>query len=134
MICETYRNVSCLFKEAEKCVRKEIEYDLAGYYETGKLERYNEYGIDFKNPYEGMFLKTGQRFEFTMNHSKRIYYSLKETTIYQDNHSYHDCIDPLPMLMGYGKIRESGEWLGDVIGVSNQRPDGYSLIEKIYLK
>ncbi len=81
-----------------------------------------------------MFVKTGERYEFTMNHSKRIYYSLKETRIYCEDHSYRDCIDPLPMWMGYGKIRESGEWLGDVIGVSNQSPDGYSLIEKIYLK
>lgn len=46
---------------------------------------------------------------------------------------YRDCIDPLPMLMGYGKIRDQGEWIGDEIGVSNQRPEGYSLIEKIDL-
>lgn len=26
-----------------------------------------------------------------------------------------------------------GEWLGDIIGVSDQRPEGYSLINEIYV-
>ena len=44
MICESYRNVSGLFKEAEKFVREEIGLYLEEYRETGKLEHYNEYG------------------------------------------------------------------------------------------
>ena len=52
MICESYRNVSCLFKEAEEDVREWIEDDLEEYRENGKLDHFNEYGIDFDNPYE----------------------------------------------------------------------------------
>ena len=44
-----------------------------------------------------------------------------------------DFSDPLPFLMGYGRVTEPGEWLGDIIGVSDQRPEGYSLIKEIYV-
>lgn len=46
----------------------------------------------------------------------------------------NDYGDPLPILMGYGRVTEPGEWLGDVIGVSDQRPEGYSLIKEICMK
>ena len=36
---------------------------------------------------------------------------------------------PLPILMGYGKVTEPGEWLGDIIDVSDSRPERYSLID-----
>ena len=49
------------------------------------------------------------------------------------NHKKNVYSDPLPILMGYGNVTEPGEWLGDVIGVSDQRPEGYSLIKEIYL-
>ena len=52
MILETYRNVSCLFEEAEEDVREEIGYYIEEYMELGRLEHYNEYGIDFEHPYE----------------------------------------------------------------------------------
>ena len=133
-LCESYRNVSCLFKEAEGWVRDAVECYLSEYQENGKLQYYNEYGIDFEKPYEGMFLKTGQRCEFTMNHSKRAYYSLKETAIYNPDYTKNDWADPLPGLMGYGKNAGVGEWVGDIIAVSDQRPEGYFFIKKMYLK
>ncbi len=133
MICESYRNVSCFFKEAEKIVRGEIGYYLKEYRETGKLDYYNEYGIYLDDPYKGLFLKTAKRRMFTINHSKKIYYNLAETDILFQNHTKNDFSDPLPILMGYGRVTEPGEWIGDVIGVSNQRPEGYSLIKEIYV-
>lgn len=133
MICESYRNISCLFKEAEKNVREVIGYYLDEYKEMGKLDYYNEYGIDFENPYEGLFLKHGRRYQFTINHSKKVYYTLDETDILFQNHTRNVFSDPLPILMAYGRIVERGEWLGDVIGVSDKRPEGYSLIKEIYV-
>lgn len=35
--------------------------------------------------------------------------------------------------MGYGRVTEPGEWLGDVVGVSDERPEGYVLIKEIYV-
>lgn len=42
--------------------------------------------------------------------------------------------DPLSLLLGYGEKAKPGEWLGDAIGVSNQRPEGFFRIPRIYLK
>ena len=47
MILESYRNVSCLFKEDEEGVREEIGYYIEEYLKLGRLKYYNEYGIDF---------------------------------------------------------------------------------------
>jgi hypothetical protein len=30
--------------------------------------------------------------------------------------------------MAYGHVKELGEWLGDIIGVSDQQPKGYSML------
>lgn len=133
LICESYRNVSCLFKEAEKDVREEIGYYLEEYRETGRLEHYNEYGIDLEHPYEGLFVKATRRYKYTINHTKKVYYSLNETDILFQDHTKNDFSDPLPLLMGYGRATEPGEWLGDVIGVSDYRPDGYSLLKHLYV-
>ena len=133
MICDSYRNVSCFFKEAEKDVREEIGFYLEEYRGNGKLDRFNEYGIDLENPYEGLFQKTAKRHMFTINHSKKVYYTLTETDILYQNHTKNIYSDPLPILMGYGRVTEPGEWLGDIIGVSDQRPEGYSLIKEIYV-
>ena len=133
MICESYRNVSCLFKEAEEDVREWIQDDLEEYRENGKLDHFNEYVIDFDNLYEGLFLKTAKRRMFTINHTKKIYYTLAETDILFQDRTKNDYADPLAVLMGYGRVTEPGEWLGDVIGVSDQRPKGYSLIKEMYV-
>jgi hypothetical protein len=133
MICESYRNISCFFKEAEKNVREEIGYYLNEYKKIGKLDHYNENGINLEKPYEGLFLKHGRRYQFTINHSKKVYYTLDETDILFQDHTRNVFSDSLPILMGYGKVAERGEWLGDVIGVSDKRPEGYSLIKEMYV-
>lgn len=133
MICESYRNVSCFFREAEKDVRKEIGCYLDEYKETGRLERFNEYGIELDNPFDGLFFMIGKRRKYIVNHTKKMYYSLDETDILFQNHIKNDFADPLPLLLGYGRTREPGEWIGDIIGVSDQRPEGYLLIKEIYV-
>ena len=35
--------------------------------------------------------------------------------------------------MKYWRVMEPGEWFGDIIGVSDQQPEGYSLINEIYI-
>jgi hypothetical protein len=35
--------------------------------------------------------------------------------------------------MGYGRVTEPGEWLGDIIGVSDSMPEGYLLLKKLYM-
>ena len=37
------------------------------------------------------------------------------------------------MLKGYGRVTEPGEWLGDIIGFSDSRPEGYLLLKKLYM-
>lgn len=133
MICESYRNVSCYFKEAETAVREGIENYLEQCREISEYEYCNEYGIDINHPYKDLFSKHGRRYRFTINHTKKLYYSLEETNILFQDHSKNDYSDPLPILMRYGCNEEPGEWVGDIIGVSDQRPEGYSLIKEIYL-
>ena len=45
----------------------------------GKLDRFNEYGIDFEKPFQGLFIKQTNRYKYTVNHTKKVYYSLEET-------------------------------------------------------
>ena len=133
LILDTYRNVSCLFEEAEEDVREEIGYYIEEYLELGRREHYNEYGIDLEHPYEGLFLKTGRRYKYTINHTKKVYYLLDETDILFQNNTKNDFSDPLPILMGYGRVTEPGEWLGDIIGVADSKPEGYLLLKKLYM-
>ena len=133
LILDTYRNVSCLFEEAEEDVREEIGYYIEEYLELGRREHYNEYGIDLEHPYEGLFLKTGRRYKYTINHTKKVYYLLDETDILFQNNTKNDFSDPLPILMGYGRVMEPGEWLGDIIGVADSKPEGYLLLKKLYM-
>ena len=133
MICESYRNVSCLFKEAEKDVRERIGCYLEEYKEYDRIEHFNEYGIDLENPFDGLFAKQAKRCKYTINHTKRIYYALDETAVLYQDHTRNEYADPLPILMGYGRVMEPGEWLGDIIGVSNQRPEGYLLLKEVFV-
>ncbi len=43
--------------------------------------------------------------------------------------------DPLPLLLGYGRyFTQPGEWVGDIIGVSDTVPSDCSLLEEIHLE
>lgn len=131
-ICESYRNVSCLFKAAEEVVREEVGYYLDELRDGG-TPPYNEYGIDINAPYKGLFIKEGKKFIFTLNHTKKCGYSLDITKIIYQDGSICEYIDPLPILLGYGNRMNPGPWLGDVIGVDDELPAGYSLLSEIHL-
>lgn len=121
-------------KEREKVTCKtELEFitEVAEDCVANLKDKDREYLIN--NPFDGLFFMTGKRHKYTVNHTIKIYYSLDETDILFQNHTKNDFSDPLPLLLGYGRIKEPGEWIGDIIGVSDQRPEGYSLMKEIYV-
>lgn len=59
--------------------------------------------------------------------TRGICYSLKETKIYSLNHEERDHMNPLPFLMCYGRMTDPDTWLGDIIGVADEIPNGYTL-------
>jgi len=131
-VIDTYKNVSGLFKAAEVIVRQEIRWFLEDLKNNAPM-MYNEYGVNILNPFDGLFLRNGQDFRYTVNHTKRVYYSFEETKILCLDHTENNFADPLPILMGYGRISETGAWVGDVIGVGDEIPEGYKLLKEIYL-
>ena len=129
-ICENYRNVSCLFLAAEDA-SKEIIYDLQNIHDEMSFSCLKEYGIDLNDPMKGLFLKTGKRFRYTINHTKKVFYSPEETKTYYEDGSVCDYLDPLPVLMGFGRSVEPGLWLGDIIGISDDIIDGYTFLAQL---
>ena len=130
-VYESYKNVSGLFKETEEYVREEIGFYLSG------LERgcdINEYGIDISDPFQGLFQREGRDFIYTINHNKRVCYSFEKTKILFKDGEECDFADPLPILMVYGSNRIPGEWVGDIIGVSDNVPEGYEVLKEIVLE
>lgn len=128
-IFHTYRDVSGLFKETEEAIRDEI---------CDCLDQIKRVGILLEDPFKELFHKTAKRCKYTINHSKKIYYALDETIIRSRDHTIINVADPLPFLMGYEQVDyaqdiKPGEWLGDVIGVLDQRPEGYLLIKELYV-
>lgn len=130
---EKYKNVSGLFKKAEAEVRNECEWPLVDI--KNDRDVLDEYGIDSKeDPFEGMFLREGMMFEYTINYTKKICYSFKKTKILQLDGSLDDWADPLPILMGYERMQpEPGECLGDIIGVADEIDDSIKVLDTIYL-
>jgi len=59
--------------------------------------------VDLTNPFEGLFVKRGRRYKYTINHTKKVYYSLDETAVLYPDHTRSDFLDPLLILMGYEK-------------------------------
>lgn len=127
-----YRNVSCLFKAAEEEVRKGIEFYLEAWNRNDDSVP-NGYGIDAKDPYRGLFLREGKTFRYTLNHTKKLGYSLTETKILFQNGTQSNSLDPLPLLLGYGRCAHPGPWLGDIVGVADALPPDYRLLPEIVL-
>lgn len=94
----------------------------------------NEYGIDVEHPFEGLFQKIGRNYQFIINHTKKIYYSHEDILVIINNDKIVDDFDPLPTLMGFGRQLTLGEWAGDVVGVSDNPPEGYTLLDKIHME
>lgn len=128
LVDETYRNVSGWFTAAEEAVRSEIQFIL-----EDEENEHNEYGIDRSDPYAGLFLRAGKEFKYTINYTKQVYYAFGATKIRYLDGMESENIDPLPLLMGYGRTTDTGDWVGDIIGVSDEIPAGYTKIGEIRL-
>lgn len=129
-VCKTYKNMSGLYKSAEKRVREEIGFFLEEIARGNKHEL-NEYGVDPQNPFEGLFQREGKDFKYIINYTKKVCYSFGKTRILYQNGEECDFADPLPMLLGYGGVMEPGEWLGDIIGVLDELPEGIELLKSV---
>ena len=145
---ENYMNISGWFLSAEKKVRREIEFYVRDV-NNGEPNAFNEYRVDSNDPYTGLFTRTGKDFKYTLNHTKKQYYSIEDTIINiprigviydQDkpeekrfskpSKEFKPSVDPLPYLLrhGYDGI---GEWVGDIVGVSDVVPKEYILMKEI---
>lgn len=131
-VCESYKNVSGLFKAAETEVRQEIGFYLEDIRSNEPFLN-NEYGIDIEKPFDGLFLREGQSFKYVINQTRKVCYSCGLTKILYQNNTENDYADPLPILMAYGRVTDTGIWVGDVIGVADEIPEGYELLESVRL-
>lgn len=132
-VYETYRNASGLFKSAEESVRDEIAFFLNVVRSDSPISP-NVYGVDINDPYRGLFLRNGRSFKYIINRTKKVCYSHEGTKILLSDNSELDHADPLPVLMAYGGRRcDVGEWLGDIIDVSDTLPDGCKLLTEIHI-
>ncbi len=130
---EYFKNVGGLFKKAEKEVSTEIGFYLHHLEENDDPYLVNEYDIDVSDPYKGLFTREGRDFKYTINHTKKVYYAFGMTKILYHDNTESDTVDPLPILMAYGRASDTGDWVGDIIGVSDEKPEGYILMDHIYL-
>ena len=117
---EVCKNISGYYKEAEESVRESI---------TNMIEHdgfeLNEYKVDPNNPWEGLFVRNGRYFRYTINDAKKEFVDILNTreetvkeksgeeTLYRNN--------PIPVLMAFGDS-EVGRWVGDRIRVSDEKP------------
>mgnify|MGYP001112016979 CR=1 FL=1 len=127
---ENFKNVSCKFEAARNMVTEEISVFMERI-RRGEDDFINEYGIDINNPFAGMFNRKGKSYKYTINYSKGVAYCLDTTKIITLDDSVIDNIDPLPVLLGCGRTMQSGEWLGDSVGVSDSLDTGITLLDKI---
>lgn len=133
IVCENYRNVSGLYRESEEIVSEEIGFfleDLQG----EKTECRNEYGVDPEKPFEGLFQRGGRQSGYVVNYTKNVAYSITETEILHSDGQVSDFADPLPDLMGYGRVLDPGDWLGDRIGVLDELDEDFEFLKQITLE
>lgn len=149
-VVESYKNISGWFSAAEKEVRREIDFYVRDV-KNGEPGAFNEYKVDINNPYTGLFTRTGKDYIYTLNHTKKQYYSIEDTVINmprkgviydpdkpegkrfskQPKH-FKLSADPLPYLLRHGYYG-IGEWVGDIVGVSDEVPEGYILMNEIVI-
>ncbi|WP_102342752.1 hypothetical protein [Galactobacillus timonensis] len=128
-VLDNGRNFSGQFKEADEDVKKMVEsylYDKEPPDEFGK-----QYIFNLKNPMEGLFERTGKDIRYTINLSKKVFYDIQTLGVYSyriDRNGPLE-INPLPFLLGLsnrnplGDEHGIGPWVGDIVSVSNNRPD-----------
>ena len=132
MIIDLYRNVSCLFKGTEEVVREEVSYYLQDLEEESEYA-INEYKIDPSDPFAGMFRREGKQDGYIVNYTKKICYALDVTRILSADGTVCDWVDPVSLLLCFGRTGGEGAWLGDRIGVEDDIPSGFVLLEELKL-
>ena len=130
-VVETYSNISGMFSASEKEVRHEVELYLKEL-EIGEADAFNEYSVDPDDPFKGLFVRKGQDFRYTINYTKKVYYSPDEIRMIQEEPD-DIRIDPISYLMRHG-YDGVGDWVGDIIGVSDEIPEGFTLITELTIE
>ena len=132
IIFDTYKDISVYFKDTKDNTQEELENIIEHYYDDYVSDYYK---IDINDPYKGLYERTIKWYRYMINHTKKIYYDVENIIIIEkdaENQEFvNDYNTPLPFLMGYGYYG-IGEWLGDIVGVSDEIPEGYELIDRIY--
>ena len=129
-VFEAYKNISGQFCAAETIVRSNISTYIKDL-NSGE-DAVNEYRIDAEDPYTGLFTRSGKDLTYTINRTKKVYYSSKDTKVIIPGFSHikkANC-DPLPFFMRHG-YWGLGEWVGDEIAVSDSVPEDCSFLKTI---
>ena len=119
---DSYRNISGIFKAAEKEVRREIQFMI----DHNDFE-YNLYKVDRNRPFDGLFERDGQSFRYTVNHTKKEFFDMEAVLPVQPEMRDKAVVrgNPLPLLMAFGESASDdllGLWLGDQIEVTDEPP------------
>lgn len=108
-----YKDISGLFRDSEIKVRHEIECMV----EENDWE-FDCFRVDKNDPFKGLFEREGKIFRYTINDTKKEFFDIYETeTLGSMPHNL------LHILMCYDSGGEPGDWLGDSVRVSDERPD-----------
>lgn len=75
------------------------------------------------------------RFEYIINYTKKVCYIFSKTNFLDCRDKYRNDLDPLSVLMGYGRVTSSepGPWLGDIIGVSDEIDETITVLDHVNL-
>ena len=123
---DEYIDISCRFKESEPYVREEAEFYL-----EDPENRIDYFGIkDFLDRYALMFFKEGEDHRYILNYDKKEYCDVEKTKVYMKGKINYD-LDPIVILLGFGRVKEKGIWVNDHIGASDTVGDDFSLISLV---
>lgn len=124
-VFEEYHNIAGTFKGTEEDLCNEIRLRFE-WNDWGV----NEYRINPKDPFKGLFVRSGSAARFVINETKKEYYDSQKTMWPEEfcSAGSHPGFNPLPLLFAFGRSAEGrgakvGDWIGDVVTVSDEEPD-----------
>lgn len=128
----TFLNVGAIFKSAESDeIKTEMKWDLEELEMEGdNYDGWNEFGVTREN-IDSFFYRNGENYKYVINHTKKVAYCLDYTKILSIKGEVLDWVDPITLLIGNSRSLEKGEWVGDIIGVSNELDQSITLLEEI---
>ena len=100
---------------------------------NGEKYAINEYKIDPSDPFAGMFERAGKQDGYIVNYTKKICYALDVTRILSADGTVCDWVDPVSLLLCFGGTGGEGAGLGDRIGVEDDVPSRFVLLEELKL-